>query len=285
MRIILTGSTGFIGKALLAYLRSEDIDVVCIGRLSGNIVLSKQLEDMGRVDGCIHLASLFLSSHSEEQVAPIVSSNVAFGTQVVDAAVRLGCRWFINTGTYWTHYNDCAYSPVNLYAATKQAFSDILVYYRESAGLRTVTLELTDTYGPDDPRKKLIGKWCEILDTSQELLMSAGKQEVELVHRDDVVRAFLLLVKLLNDNDVRVPGIGEVYSLPTGEAMPLRDLASVFESATGGKLPIVWGGRPERIREMMKVVHHGRAIPGWKPSISLIKGFAAVYASYLQGSQ
>ena len=280
MKIILTGSTGFIGKALLSHLRSEGIDVTCIGRLSGNVVLSKQLENLGSVDGCIHLASLFLSSHSEEQVVPIVSSNVTFGTQVVDAAVRLGCRWFINTGTYWTHYNGNAYSPVNLYAATKQAFSDILAYYRESAGLKTVTLELTDTYGPHDPRKKLISKWCEILDSSQELLMSAGKQEVELVHRDDVVRAFLLIAKLLNENDDRVPGVGEVYSLPTGEVMPLRELASVFENATGGKLPIIWGGRPERSREMMKITHHGRPIPGWKPSVSLLNGFAEVYASY-----
>lgn len=284
MKLLLTGSTGYIGSALLKRLHAQGDEVVTIGRLSEGEILSDRLASVGhKFDGCIHLASLFLTAHKEEQIPSLIQSNVMFGTQVVDACVKLGCRWFINTGTFWQHYgmdNRRDYAPVNLYAATKQAFEDVLAYYRDSSQLRTATLELTDTYGPDDPRPKLVNLWCRYLNSNDPLLMSSGMQEIELVHRDDVVRGFVALAGMLNADDSRVVGNGETYILPTPNVMTLRELSLVFERATGGKLPIVWGGRPEQCRTMKKVNHNGIALPGWSPLIPLQDGFAEVYDSF-----
>ena len=60
----------------------------------------------------------------------------------------------------------------------------------------------------------------------------------------------------------------------------LRETASVFEEATGGKLPIQWGARPERAREIMKIAHRGSPLPGWKQTISLAAGFTRLYESF-----
>ena len=69
-----------------------------------------------------------------------MSSNITFGTQLVEAMVANGCYQFVNTGTSWQHYENDEYNPVNLYAATKQAFEDILRYYVETSALRVITL-------------------------------------------------------------------------------------------------------------------------------------------------
>ena len=97
MKLLLTGSTGYIGSALLRHLRAHGDEVVAIGRLVEGEYLSNRLAaHKGQLDGCIHLASLFLSAHREDQIPALIQSNVMFGTQVLEACVKLGCRWFIN---------------------------------------------------------------------------------------------------------------------------------------------------------------------------------------------
>ena len=289
MKLLLTGSTGYIGSALLKCLRARGDEVVAIGRLVDGEILSERLAaHKNQLDGCIHLASLFLTAHQEGQIPALIQSNVMFGTQLLEACVKLGCRWFINTGTFWQHYNmdnRRDYSPVNLYAATKQAFEDILKYYREAYGIQTATLELTDTYGSDDPRPKLINLWCRYLNSVESLPMSSGTQEIELVHRDDVVSGFATLARLMNTNDSRVIGNGEIYILPTSCVMTLREMATVFERATGGRLPIIWGGRADQKRGMRKVSHVGIVLPEWEPQVSLFDGFSDVYSCYIRSLQ
>ena len=65
---------------------------------------------------------------------------------------EVGVKILVNTGTSWQHYENKDYSPVNLYAATKQSFEAILQYYVEVASLKAITLKLFETYGLDDPR-------------------------------------------------------------------------------------------------------------------------------------
>ena len=46
------------------------------------------------------------------------------------------------------------YAPNTLYAATKHAFQDILFFYRERRGVRSVSLILYDTFGENDTRPR-----------------------------------------------------------------------------------------------------------------------------------
>ena len=276
MKILLTGATGFLGSALLHKLTDLGIDVVVVGRTASDNCLSDGLSHEKPIDGCVHLATCYLPSHTEEQIQDLIESNVLFGTRIAEAAVKLGCKWFINAATFWQHASDGA--PVNLYAATKEAFQDVLAYYNTAQGLKFANLELTDTYGENDPRKKLVNLWCKALYTKTSLPMSQGRQEVELLHRDDVVAAFVGLSQMLNSGDVRIAGHGETYYLPVKERLTLRQVAAVFERVTGDALPIKWGARPERAREIMRIEHRGDPLPGWEQRIALEEGFRRVYA-------
>lgn len=60
----------------------------------------------------------------------------------------------------------------------------------------------------------------------------------------------------------------------------LYQAVAVFEEATGGKLPIQWGARPERAREIMKIAHRGSPLPGWQQTINLAAGFVKLYESF-----
>jgi nucleoside-diphosphate-sugar epimerase len=222
-----------------------------------------------RPDIVFHLASLFLSEHTADQLESLITSNVLFGTQLVEAMMANGVPLLVNTGTSWEHYCNSAYSPVNLYAASKHAFESILQYYVEAKGLQAITLKLFDTYGPDDPRPKLFTLLRRIADEQKTLGMSPGEQMIDLMHVDDVVEAFVLSADRLLCSAVEGH---ERYAVSSGAPIRLRDLVELFGRVIGRPLPIEWGGRPYREREVMVPWNTGVSVPGWLPTVGLEEG-------------
>ena len=134
MRILVTGAAGFVGQHLLPYLEKQGHEVYALVRPStdGSKVYTNHLyvfeDDIehlasylleNHVDGIIHLASLYIAEHKPADIKNIVTSNVYLGTAVMEAAVKAGVKWFLNTGTIWQNYNVEPYSdtycPVSLY--------------------------------------------------------------------------------------------------------------------------------------------------------------------------
>ncbi|MBQ9230727.1 MAG: NAD(P)-dependent oxidoreductase [Prevotella sp.] len=285
MNILLTGATGFIGKNLLPALEQAGHNVYVLVRHSSDysklgathivefvgdirhIALYLQQE---KIDGIIHLASLYLTVHTPEQVKDLVSSNVYFGTAVLEAASFAGCvKWFLNTGSIWQNYNTkgTEYNPVNLYAATKQAFIDMAKYYSDVFGIKFCTLKLCDTYGPNDTRKKLFKLFKDYSESGEVLKMSPGEQKIDLIYITDIIAGFTHLADLLASGTE----LADEYVLTSGQQIPLKELAQMFCDVTGRKLNIEWGGRPYRDREVM-IPWKGTPVPGWKAQVSVIEG-------------
>ena len=210
------------------------------------------------------------ANHQPEQITDLIQSNVLFGSQLLEAIQKtdLCCR-FLNTGTSWQHYGDADYEPVNLYAATKQAFESIIDYYVSAHEFRALSLKLFDTYGPADPRRKVF-HWFEVAETSPTPIpFSPGEQMMDLVYIDDIVRGFERAIALLQATET--PG-HERYVLSSPDRMTLRDVAKTYEQAVGRPLNMEWGGRPYRPREVMQPWRLGKRLPGWQPQVSLLDG-------------
>lgn len=162
MNILITGATGFVGRHLVRKLKKdfslhllvregsdltglEDIPAFCFKE---DIPALRQYLNKEKIEGIVHLASLYIAQHREEQIKDIILSNVYFGTALLEAASKSEVKWFLNTGTIWQNYESDSpeYCPVNLYAASKQAFIDIAQYYTAVSPLRFMTLKLCDTY-------------------------------------------------------------------------------------------------------------------------------------------
>lgn len=286
----ITGATGFVGSHLTRRLLNEGWLVHIVVRPSSDLKLLKDLEGRfqthvhnGRTEHLcaimadakpnvvFHLASLFLAQHHTSDILPLFESNLAFPAQLLEAMAQNSVARLINMGTSWQHFENRGYSPVNLYAATKQAFEDIIQYYVETADLKAVTLKLYDTYGPDDPRPKLLTLLLNTARTGQPLLMSPGEQRIDLVHVTDVVNACLMASDYLYTWD----GAGhKTFAVTTGEFLRLKDFVALFEKSARKKLNIHWGQRPYRPREVMKPWDDGERLPGWTPTISLESGMA-----------
>jgi len=293
LTVLITGGTGFIGSNLAKSYLKQDAEVHLIIRRESDLT---QIDDIQeniyihiydgefhsldmvikkvRPDIVFHLASLIIIEHQSAEIHDLIQSNITFGTHLVEAMTKNGVKNFINTGTFWQHYNNDPYNPVNLYAATKEAFEKILSYYAEVHGLRYTTLKLFDTYGPNDSRKKLFHLLKNLSNTCERLNMSPGEQLIDLVYIDDVINAFMLAQKALEEDLLKKTS----YAISSGNPIQLKKLVKIYmETLNIDKERLInWGGRPYRGREVMYSWNQGERLPGWEPKVLLKDGIIAL---------
>lgn len=230
--------------------------------------------DRTQPDAVFHLASLVLAEHRTEQVADLVNSNILFSVQLIEACVQSGVRNFVNTGTSWQHYRSDDYDPVCLYAATKQAFEDILDFYSDAFEVRAITLKLFDNYGPDDERPKLINLLINAVSTGTPLGLSPGHQKIDLCHIDDVTEAFKCCTDILLDES-KSRG-HKKYVVSSGELISVRQLVDLLQEISGDRPDVTYGARSYREREVMLPWQDGDMLPNWKPTIDLKSGLKSL---------
>ena len=284
MKILVTGATGFIGQNLVKVLLDKNYEVHCIVRtdsntsnISQNITIFKYDENISSLieyfnkqnfDGVIHLASLFLASHTQDDISNLISSNVKFGVELLEASKQSNTKWFINTGTFWQNYENESYNPVNLYAATKEAFESVAKYYTQTSNLIFTTIKLNDTFGANDTRNKVFNLWNKIAKSGETLEMSVGEQIIDISYIDDVISAYEVLITHLS-SDQKEDFKSKEFVVTNNEKMSLNELSKVFEEATNTKLNIKWGVRPYREREVMIPYYNGQTVPNWNQQYTL----------------
>lgn len=290
---LVTGATGFVGSRLTHRLVRDGWAVHVLVRTSsslhrlqavsdrvstvvdpGDVVqLAERLEGLD-LDVCFHLAAHFVGQHTPRDIAPLIEGNVTLPTRLAEA---LGTRpelVFVNTGSAWQHVGGEPYNPAALYAATKQACKDILRFYADIGAFRVVNLALFDTYGPDDPRPKLLALLRKAQASGTTLGMSSGRQLIDLVYIDDVVEAFLTAVDAPPSKEP-VPE----YAVATGSPVSVRELVAAVQRATGAQVPVEWGVRPDRAKEMLAPWDVAPVVPGWTAKVSLDEGIRRTWAS------
>jgi nucleoside-diphosphate-sugar epimerase len=288
-RVLVTGGTGYIGSHLVRGLVIEGHDVHILVRKSSSLHALEDLLPELTIHRCssgrelakimtqsrpaivFHLATM-QSEPAALEVGAIIENNITFGSELVAAMLATGCRRLINTGTSWQHFEGRDYSPVNLYAATKQAFADIVQYYVEACGLSAITLKLFDTYGPRDPRPKLVRLLHEGALSQQPLALSPGEQLIDLVYVSDVVAAYLQAARLMQAAPPPAPA---QYAVSSGCPISLRELVSRYEAVSGRQLNVQWGALAYRARQVM-TPWQGSILPGWRCTVDLDTGLRQV---------
>lgn len=292
---LLTGATGYVGTHLTRRLIGAGWTVHALVRPTSRALPVAEagahvhaVDERGvweavsgaRPDVVIHLASEFQREDTPAAAERLVATNVLFATGLVEAALAAGCTRFVNTGTFWQHCNTAGYEPVDLYAATKQAFEDLLLYYHKVRGLSCVTLKLYDNYGPADPRRKIVNLLIDSCLSGVRLHLSPGEQTLDLTHIDDVADAFMAAADFVAVAPAPVWDVGFV----SGERMKLKDLVSAVRKAAGtsARCSIMLGSRQYRCREIMEPVAGpaGAALRGWTPRLRLAESLPSLIAGW-----
>jgi nucleoside-diphosphate-sugar epimerase len=216
MKVLVTGATGFVGGHLANYLASQGHKVFALGRKASletcesldesvekvgleESMQSQELLDIVRsleIEVVYHAATLFLKAHNIGDVGPLVESNLKFGINLAEAASMAGVKTFVNFSSIWQlKQRGANESQKTLYAATKQAFLEVLKFYAFSSGPRVLNIYLNDTFGANDNRSKLVPAIRKAIVDSQSFRAINPGARINLSLVDDVVETVAELAR------------------------------------------------------------------------------------------
>ena len=288
---IVTGATSYLGIELVIRLVHEGIKVHIITRAESDVTrlmlrssninvhthdgTQKSLTNIFSTvqpDTVFHLASKYVREEGPEDITALISSNITFGCQVLQAAANSTVRNFINTGSYF-QFNEGGKPPINLYGVTKNLFTKILDYYTSSKKISSTSLIIYDVYGPKDWRTKLFSNITKAINNN--LPLSIPKEEILLypVYYSDVINCFFLAAKKLTNEPESVSG--KCFAVRDKTPNKISEIIAIFEKVSGKQVIIKRGDWPKPVKEI-KNIWYGQTLPGWQPNYSLLAGIESI---------
>lgn len=285
-RVLLTGSTGFIGRHTLAALVRGGHEVHAVARRRG--------PDTHGVRW--HEADLLESADVVEQIEPEILVHLAWYAEhgkfwssvenlrwveaslaLLRAFARAGGRRAVVAGTCaeygWSrelYAEDAPLQPATLYGAAKHGLHVVSRAFAEQAGISLAWGRVFFLYGPFESPGRFVPSIVRPLLLGEPAPMTDGTQRRDLMHAADVGAAFAALA------DSPVTGAVNVAS---GSAAVLRDVARrIARELDAGEL-LLLGARPVPAGEppaLLADVGRLREEVGWSPAIELDDGLSEV---------
>lgn len=246
MKVLVTGGTGFTGKALVKRLLDESHQVVAMDykeglkteelRQWGAEVVIGSVTDKEVVDKAIkgvevvhHLAAAFRELDVPNTYYDEV--NVGGTRNVLKAAKAEGVRRFIYCSTCGVHGNidhppggeDAPIQPADYYQRTKYEAEPVVLEYNGN-GLPSVILRPAAIYGPGDPERFFM--IYKRVASGRFPMFGKGKTLYHPLYVDNLVDAFMLAMQ-----DGK--GDGEAYLIADEEYVEIEDLVRRVGKALG----------------------------------------------------
>jgi len=245
MKILLTGSSGYIGKNLRGYVHWHNLpyEFAYYDLVDGFDVLdpTELHRCVQGCDGIIHLAGISGIVKCEENPARAVEVNSRGTFYVASTAREMGIP-FVLASSFSVEI------PINVYGSTKKIAEAIT---RNNKG---VALRIANVYGGVNYLETK-GSVISYLVNSKALgekptIHEDGRFERDFIHVQDVCEALLHGLK-------QKPGI---YRVCTGKLTSVAEIATMVGHESWNSIP------NPRVDEKVEV------LPDWEPKISLKKG-------------
>jgi nucleoside-diphosphate-sugar epimerase len=242
-RILVTGSAGFLGSAIVAQasLMGEpvvatdqfgDAHVSDVPFTSANILdPDSLLKVFEGVDCVCHVAGLaHIFNQSEALTAPFHAVNVIGTENVAHAAIRAGVRHFIFVssvsvygGEAHDNNEDSACHPEGPYAESKLNTERCLIDFCQKKGANLTILRLATLYGEGDPGNvaRLIGA----INRGRFFWIGKGENLKSLLHREDAARACIAAM------NTSASGVN-IYNV-SAPPVRMRDIVEAITAASG----------------------------------------------------
>ncbi len=300
MRVLVTGSSGFLGaavtRALLArgdtaigfdtQVRQGDSADGRLVQVAGDITDSKRVAQTVAAhgpDAVIHCAAVVSVLSSIDNPIQIARVNIE-GSLNVFEAMRLGnvrrCIHISSEEAYGAFRADKIdethpLDPVMPYGICKAAVEQFGRTYRDLHGLEVINLRPSWVYGPGLPRSRIPKNLIDAALTGGKLHIASGADSaIDHTYVDDAVAAILAT---LDHPHHRY----DAYNVGSGAAVSVSEMiAIVRELVPGAELsvgpgPYRHGDRIEIVRKGALDVSRAAAEFGWRPRFDIRAGLAA----------
>ncbi len=267
-RVLLTGATGFVGRAVMAELVVQGCEVACVvragtaGRLpaeSASIAESDDLfaecpdwwaERLSGVDLALHLA--WYAEPGKYLVSDKNLDCLSGTLAMAKGAAQAGVPRFVGVGTCFEYdliggdlTADTQLNPQTPYAAAKAAAYLTLRSYFAEKSISFLWARLFYLYGEGEDPRRLVPYLHQQMQRGEPAELSGGGQVRDFIDVKDAAR--LMVSEALGTRQ-------GATNISTGKGITVRSLAESIADGYGRRDLLRFGARPDNLTDPARVV-------------------------------
>ncbi len=281
-KILVTGASGFIGRALVSGLKARGRDVVPVDSADGDIASRETLAKFAQQDiaHVFHLAGKTFVPDSWDNPQAFCRTNVQGTVNVLEF-----CRKKRIPMTYVSAYvyghpdslpigENSAIRPSNPYALTKRLAEEACEFYASAYDLPVSTIRPFNVYGIGQAENFLIPAIIsQALDDGGKIVVKDLAPKRDYVYLEDLVTALLATLDK--------PDGHRVYNIGSGVSLSVQEVIDAIQDIADTQKEVVCDNAI-RANELMDVVADitkaGKEL-GWRPETSFCAGIENIIRS------
>ncbi|QGZ60804.1 NAD-dependent epimerase/dehydratase family protein [Paraburkholderia acidisoli] len=301
---LVTGSTGFLGRALIARLLSEGHTIRTAGRpvdaanasASASIRLDASVEEWrDAIDGCsgiFHFAWSTVPGTANADPLGDLDTNMMGTVRLLEAlrsSPQVPVVFASSGGTVYGAAETLPIAehhplrPLTAYGASKVAAEQYMLLYRRTWGVDARIVRLSNPFGPGQNTNGQLGAAsifaARALNNQPIEIWGDGSAIRDYIYIDDAIAGFLAAMQAPRS---RFGVIEPIINIGAGRGISLREIVSFLSHILERPANVSFTpGRGFDVPASVLDITRARSILGWSPTVSFEEGMSR-YITYLK---
>lgn len=291
--VLLTGASGFLGSHLLKGFLNAGYRVFAFKRKTSNLWRLHGIVDnvewfdiddlerpfkIGKIDHVVHAATCY--GRNNELPSEVAMANLFIPLKLFELASLAKVITFLNTDTFFNN-GEITYRYLNSYILSKKQLCEWLKQHQTAT--KVLNIKLEHVYGPADDQTKFVPYIIDqLLKAADELPLTKGEQKRDFVYVDDVVNAYLCLLK--NYGQLCSHDHYQTINVGSGVAVTIKVFVETAAQILHSQTKLLFGMLPYREGEIMQSCADLTTLRSlqWEPKYLIDAGINEIIRSKLQ---
>ena len=276
--VIVTGASGFIGRALVVRLKSLGYKVVEFNHSDGDIVDTTLFSALPKASHVIHLAGRHFVPDSWSEPLEFLRVNLLGTQNIIDHCLKHGSKLIFSSAYLYgvPDYNPIAEDhPVtsnNPYALSKYFGEQLIKFFCDYKGLNATALRLFNVYGDGQNIDYLIPSVLSQVAAGHDIKVNNLLPSRDYVYVEDVVTSIILAMESSHKY--------KVFNIGSGTSYSVEELIDIIKKVTESDAKVI-SREQYRENEVMDVVadtRRAQEILHWTPKYTLEQGLRDLWS-------
>lgn len=310
MKILITGSAGFIGFHLASLFLKKKHTVIGIDNLCksyGVKVKKKRLAELTKqknfkfykkdlkfinqikekkIDYIIHLAAQAGVRLSQDKPELFINDNILNTVKLFEFAKKEGIKNVFYASSSSVYGNSNLYpstedininKPISIYGITKGCNEDLAYYYNYVYGINTIGFRFFTVYGPYGRPDMSIGIFFKaVLNKERIFLFNNGNNYRDYTYVDDIVGQIYSCVQ----KTLKIKKYNKVFNIGGEKTIQIKKLLNLIEKISKRKTKVIFS-KKNKLDPVKSLADNSqiKKFTNFKKSTSILEGLKKVYNS------